>query len=141
MNNKSIIISIFVACVASHTAIFATESTVVQQQGGEITKPGLSATTPIIVLEKDIKKAEEFAEKYIKDNYFDYKIIFILMEDSMSDGHAIQKYTLQKIDRDDPEKTETVDLYFNIEIAMVEFRKKNAAEIRERLKHIKISQE
>lgn len=116
-------------------------STPIAQQESEIAKPGLSTETPIVVKEKDIKKSEEFIEKYIKDNYADYKIIFILMLDNMSDGHSMQKYTIQKENADTPGETETLDLYFDVEIAMAEFRKKNAAEIRKRLNHLKIIQE
>lgn len=141
MNNKSIIISIFTVCFTFPPLVFANSTPVVQQQESKITKPGLSAEAPIVVNEKDIKKSEEFIEKYIKDNYVDYKITFILMLNNMSDGHAIQKYTLQKQNADTSEKTETLDLYFDVEIAMTEFRKKNAAEIRKRLHNIKVIQE
>ncbi len=140
MNNKSIIVSIFSVCFIIPTMVFA-NSTPIAQQESEIAKPGLSTETPIVVKEKDIKKSEEFIEKYIKDNYADYKIIFILMLDNMSDGHSMQKYTIQKENADTPGETETLDLYFDVEIAMAEFRKKNAAEIRKRLNHLKIIQE
>ena len=120
---------------------FANLTPIVQKQETEVTKLGLSAESPIVVNEKDIRKSEDFIEKYIKDNYRDYTVTFIMVLSNMSDGHTIQKYTLQKEDVENPEKTETLDLYFDIEIAMTEFRKKNAAEIRRRLKNVKVIQE
>lgn len=120
---------------------FANLTPIVQKQEIEVTKLGLSAESPIVVNEKDIRKSEDFIEKYIKDNYRDYTVTFIMVLSNMSDGHTIQKYTLQKEDVENPEKTETLDLYFDVEIAMTEFRKKNAAEIRRRLKNVKVIQE
>lgn len=141
MNNKSIIISIFAVFSTLSAMAFANLTPIVQKQETEVTKLGLSAESPIVVNEKDIRKSEDFIEKYIKDNYRDYTVTFIMVLSNMSDGHTIQKYTLQKEDVENPEKTETLDLYFDIEIAMTEFRKKNAAEIRRRLKNVKVIQE
>lgn len=141
MNNKSIIISIFAVFSTLFAMAFANLTPIVQKQETEVTKLGLSAESPIVVNEKDIRKSEDFIEKYIKDNYRDYTVTFIMVLSNMSDGHTIQKYTLQKEDVENPEKTETLDLYFDVEIAMTEFRKKNAAEIRRRLKNVKVIQE
>lgn len=141
MNNKSIIISIFAVFSTLSAMAFANLTPIVQKQETEVTKLGLSAESPIVVNEKDIRKSEDFIEKYIKDNYRDYTVTFIMVLSNMSDGHTIQKYTLQKEDVENPEKTETLDLYFDVEIAMTEFRKKNAAEIRRRLKNVKVIQE
>lgn len=141
MNHTLIANSVLVALFFTFPVVLSNEISTVKRQKCADTELGLSSTHPIVITEKSIEKAENFAKKHIKENYPEYKIKAICMMDNMNNGHSTQTYTLQKTDKDNPENKKTVKLYFDVEIAMSEFRKKNAKEIQERLKKIEIIQQ
>ncbi len=153
MKTKSIINYLFVGFCVLISSLCISLSSAEQQceeqkQDAVKSEPGLSFDNPIIINNKDLEEAEAFIIDYIEDRYPDFEIIDSgSIEEISMGGITTNVYTLRKIDEensesddDNSEKATEVELYFDVTIASEEFTKKNAAKIRELLKHVKIEE-